>query len=419
MARPTSILTATPFRIAAICCVLWMYAGILTSGQKLTESPDQSTIPEQATEAVPLTAATPTGKESSTKEMPPREVLLWYVNETSPNDAERANYDTIIEWLESAGTEKTKRYAQGLRDDLTQFPATVAREEAAIETGTIAADGKIDALIVTNRLAREGKYRYYDAAQRQFAEGELAIPPSADYVLASNPLVRSEVLKLVLAEAARRYDPTQHRFVLIAKTHSAPDRALSVGLSRHNEQTTREILLASLDGDPEELPAVIKYGVSKKDFYNALSSAGDGEMQFPLIFLEGCRNSLAAGKDPALPANVELFYTSGKRGLEYSTLDYAALLKQVAGGQPLAEALEQFLKPRFSAFIRPEQPISSKLLWFAPLVLLLLCFGYFKWTQSRERSKPVITAGDASPSITEPAHPSLDAETSVGANPTH
>ncbi len=410
-----------------------MFAGILASGQKQTETSENTAAslpvaesaataePVPAAEAVPAAETVPAaGSEQTAAPEPLREVFLWYVNETSPNKAEQENYATIIEWLESGAADKTKKYADGLKKDLTLFPAAVEREQAAIEAGTIAAAGKLDTLIVTNRLAQAGKYRYYDAAKQQFAEGELVIPPSADYVLSSNPLVRDDVLKLVLAEAARRYDPAKHRFVLITKSHGSPDRALTVRLSRHSEHTTRELLLAALDGDPQDLPALIQYGVSKAGYFEALAAAGEGKIQFPLVFMEACRGTIAAGKEQSLPENVELLYTSGNRSLQYSTLDYDALFKQVAGGESLAAALDSFLKPRYMAFYRPEQPLWKKLIWFAPLALLLLLFGCIKWHQRRGNSGQQKTAAAATPlSITEPAHPSLDAKTPVGADPAH
>lgn len=420
MPRPTSSFAAAPFRIAAIFCVLWMYAGILSSGQKQVEQSDQAASPTPVAESVPAAELVSATEQTPAAESPSREVFLWYVNETSPNEAERKNYDTILEWLESGSPDKTGRYIQELRDELTLFPAAVEREQSAIEAGTLAVGGKLDTMIVTNRLARAGKYRYYDAAKQQFVEGELAIPPSADYVLASNPLVRGEVLKLVLAEAARRYDPTQHRFVLITKSHAGPDRALTVRLSRHSEQMTREILLASLDGDPEELPSLVQCGVTKNDFFTALDNAGEGKMQFPLVFLEACRGAISRGKEQSPPENVGLLYASGNRGLQYSTLDYEALLKQVAAGEKFTAVLDQFLKPRYPAFVRPETAAWKKLLWFAPLALLLLFFGYVKWRQPRMNSgKAKVVAADPQSSIAEPAHPSLDAETPVGANPAH
>ena len=419
MPRTKTTIAATPLRIAAIFFVIWMYAGILTSGQKQADHAIPVIALTPVAETAPPAEQTPAADKTLAAEPPPREVFLWYVNETSPNAAERENYDTIIEWLESGATEKTKKYAEGLKNELTLFPAAVEREQAAIEAGTLGAAGKLETMIVTNRLASKGKYRYYDAAQQQFAEGELAMPPSADYVLNSNPLVRGEVLKLVLAEAARRYDPAKHRFVLITKSHGGPDRALTVRLSRHSEQTTRELLLAALDGDPQDLPALIQYGVSKTGYFDALAAAGEGKMKFSLVFLEACRGTIAAGQEQMLPENVEMLYTSGNRALQYSTLDYETLFKLVAGGESLAAALDQFLKPRYMAFYRPEKPLWKKLLWFAPLALLLFFFGYVKWRQTRSGNKPKVAAAAPQPSITEPAHPSLDAETPVGSNPAH
>ena len=143
-----------------------------------------------------------------------REVLIWYVNETAPNEADRHNYETIIGWLESGKSDKAQQLATGLRNELTLFRDAVDREQVLIEEGVIAS-GRLEAMLITNRLARAGKYRFYDAMRGRFAEAPLALPREEDYVLASNPLVRRQTLKAVLAAAAERYDPPGHRFVLI------------------------------------------------------------------------------------------------------------------------------------------------------------------------------------------------------------
>jgi hypothetical protein len=369
MPRTTSSTAAATFRVAAVYFFWFCSTTLFSAEQANTE---QTNTEKSKTVAVEV----------------PREVFLWYVNETSPTAAEQKNYDTIIEWLESGSADKTNKYAEGLRKDLKLFPAVVDHEQAAIQAGTIAADGKLDTMIVTNRLAREGKYLYFDPAAKTFAEGTLALPSSKDYILASNPLVRGEVLALVLSEAARRYDPAIHRFVLITKSHGGPDRALTVRLSRHHEQITREILLAGLDGNPEELPSLMQYGVTKEGYFAALADAGKThKMQFPLVFMEACRATISAGTEQTLPTNVDLVYTNSNRALQYSTLDYDALLKQVAAGETLAASLDQFLKPRYMAFYRPESPLWKKLAWFAPLTLLLAFFAWIKWRQAREPKK--------------------------------
>jgi len=312
-----------------------------------------------------------------------REVWIWYVNETSPVGDDLRNYETIIGWLESGETEKAGLFARTLRDELSLFQAAVAREETAIESGVVAAAGRIDALLVTNHLARSGRYRYYDRAAGRFLEAALTFPPSDDYVLQSNPLVRGEALEAVLAEAARRYDPAAHRFVLITKSHGGPEHALAVRLPRHHEEISREQLLASLAGDADEIPAPPKIGVTKAEYFALLDRAGRRHgLQFSLVFMEACRGIFAPGEEQTLPTNVRLLYTSGNRSLQYSTLDYAALLSQIKPDRPFSAVLDEYLLPRYMALYRERQSLWRKLIWFAPLAAILI---WFAWVLLRRR----------------------------------
>ena len=238
---------------------------------------------------------------------PNREVWIWYVNETSPVGADLRNYEMIIGWLESGDTDKTRLFARTLRDELSLFQAAVAQEMTAIERGMAAAAGRIDALLVTNQSARAGQYRYFDRPAGRFLSASLALPPSDDYVLQSNPLVRGEALEAVLAEAARRYDPADHRFVLITKSHGGPEHALAVRLPRHHEEITREQLLANLAGTADGIPAPPQIGVAKAEYFAILDRAGRRHgLQFNLVFMEACRGIFAPGEEQALPTNGKL-----------------------------------------------------------------------------------------------------------------
>lgn len=71
-----------------------------------------------------------------------------------------------------------------------------------------------------------------------------------------------------------------------------------------------------------------------------------------------------------LPLNVQLFYSSGERNLQYSTLDYQTLLDEVRVGKTFANALDEFLEPRFLAIFRPSRQRSYWVwLWFLPVLI--------------------------------------------------
>ncbi len=306
----------------------------------------------------------------------PAEVLVWYVNETAPVDADLRNYETIVGWLESGDTDKARMFARTLREEQTLFRDAVDREQAVLEAGIVAAAGRLDALLVTNRLARAGKYRFYDRVAGRFVEAPLVLPPSDDYVLQSNPLVRRETLTAVLAEAARRYDPAAHTFVLITKSHGGPEHALAVRLPRHHEEISRDQLLASLAGATDGIPPPPKIGVTKADYFATLDEAGrrDG-MRFSLVFMESCRGIFMPDEEHKLPTNVTLLYTSGNRSLQYSTLDYETLLKQATTERTLATALDEYLLPRYMALYREAPSIWQRFLWFTPLIIVFVLWS--------------------------------------------
>lgn len=303
-----------------------------------------------------------------------QEVLIWYVNETAPAGDELRNYEVFIDWLESGETEKSQKLARTLRTEITLFQAEVDREQAAIEAETRAAGGRLETLIVTNRLARDGKYRYFDRQSNRFLETSFDAPPSTgDYVLDGNPLVRREFLTAVLREAAHRYDPTTHHFVLVTKSHGSPVHALSVRLPRHHEEVTREQLLASMAGEAVDVPPAPSIGVGKSEYFSVIDAAGDElGMRFSLVFIEACRGIFEPGEEQRLPTNVQLLYTSGDRSLKYTTLDYPMLFAQVNDQTTLADAIDDFLGPRYMALYRESGWQWWNLLWFSPLAVMLL-----------------------------------------------
>lgn len=301
-----------------------------------------------------------------------REVFIWYVNETSPVGEDLANYETLIQWLETGETEKARSYAEGLRNEMILFQDAVDLERQVIETGTIAADGHVDAMIITNQLAREGKYRFFDSKQSQFVEASMTIAVNSDdYVIKSNPLTCGESLRAVLAEAARRYDPSSHEFVLITKSHGGPDFAITVRLARHHEDLTVESLLASLEAESGSLPPRPEIGVSKADYFDIIRESGDlHSMRFPLVFMESCRGTFEESEKDRLPENVELLYTSGDRTLRYSTIDYEAVFESIGDDRDLSESLDEFLEPKYMALFRRDSRAVYAAIWFVPLIIL-------------------------------------------------
>ena len=63
---------------------------------------------------------------------------------------------------------------------------------------------------------------------------------------------------------------------------------------------------------------------------------------------------------------------SGNRSLQYSTLDYAALLSQVTTDRPFSAVLDEYLLPRYMALYREPRPLWRRLIWFVPLAVVLI-----------------------------------------------
>ena len=66
-----------------------------------------------------------------------QEVLIYYANETAPDEAEARNYATFVDWLRSSELDKAHAVAQGLLQDVELFPQAVDAEVATIRAQII------------------------------------------------------------------------------------------------------------------------------------------------------------------------------------------------------------------------------------------------------------------------------------------
>lgn len=311
------------------------------------------------------------------------EVVIYYSNETSPDQRESQNYETITHWLSSSGEAPALKVVGQLTRDLREFPMAVDQETDAL-THSRGADPRA-VIIFTNRLVRSGKFLVKETGPAK----DTAIPPPKfiSYILTSNPLASPETLQLALTETAKLFDPKLFDFVLITKSHGTSKLALTPRLAVRAEETNQQQLLALLrdeNGNHEDVPWIRnRLGIPKEELFSILNNAGkkDG-MFFRLVFLESCSSELSQSDTPQtaiqMPTNVaSLVTTHGET--PYRTVDYASLLKD-----PAHEAFSAKLEKQLSALSqesKTQRKGSSmwRFLYYLPLAALGV---YFLLTQS-------------------------------------
>lgn len=331
-------------------------------------------------------------------------VLIYYANETAPDEAESRNYAQLLEWLESSDSDRIKKLAAGIEKELEDFHAVVDAEIDSISThlAKMPADRALSAAILTNRLGRHSAFRIWRAGAQQPEEGQLEVPKFDELAYNSNPLSHPQVFNNALTAIAAEFDPAQHQFILITKSHGGREIALSPRISLDVSQTTRGKLLAELEkahekgpSDASQAPArsaetghiaerskigdpildPVKFGdpilgkagntlspeetstlasaartpalgTTKQEYLATLVQRSEAGMQFPLLFIESCKSELDELQVQDLKANragIGRLFTSDIEGLEYATIDYGDVFRRVDEGSSLIEAVNQTL----------------------------------------------------------------------------
>jgi len=322
----------------------------------------------------------------------PREVLIYYANETSPEGPEAENYRVIIDWLRASTSDRGRSIAQGLQAELEQFSPTVDDEIQALRQHAPDCDPPLPTLVFTNRLARQGEFLRLDPGRdSRFVNRSMPVLANDNYIVAANPLSQRGMLQQALKVAAQEFDPHRHRFVLITKSHGGNRWALTVRLSRRHEEISQEQLLQSLESvDSVATPAEI--GTTKDEYFSLLQSVGDNYgMNFSLVFMESCQGTFDAAQRNQLPTNVDLLYASGNRYLAYSTLDYPEFLRGVSGDRSASAALDEALAPHYLALFRAGNWRSKLLpgLWSAPLIVWVVILLMRRLRRNRNQRSQV------------------------------
>jgi hypothetical protein len=280
------------------------------------------------------------------------EVLLYYANETAPDEAEAKNYATMQAWFRGHADPKLKLIADHLEDDRVLFQAATD-----LTIGTLAR-GADRAIFFTNRTVRTGKCLVVRPGQRP-TETPFAVPPDPNYVLTSNPLAKAETLAAALAFAGREFPPETHEFVLVVKSHGNAKRVITPRWIVRAEETTREEVLAVAAGTHAgPLPAWAgKLGIGKAEFLGVLAASG---LRFPLVDVEACGTpdspEFAAEN---LPPNVARLMHVG-RGKAYKiNLLWSDVLWDRRPGERLWESMLRHRPAKFVVAEREPGPASA------------------------------------------------------------
>jgi hypothetical protein len=316
------------------------------------------------------------------------EVLIYYANETAPDQAEGRNYETMIAWLVSSTCEKPQKCAESLRRDVRLFPAAVDLETYTIRHMLPASSSAAGAVLFTNRLVRSGKFLLFRPGWEEFQEAAFAPPQFDNYILTSNPLCVEEVFAAVLGEVAKRFDPGRHDFVLITKSHGSKTMSLVPRLAVRHEETSREEVLDVVEGTlPEsQRPSWVgRLGVTKERYLTVLEAAGTNQgMVFPLVVMESCDGAIDERLQARLPANVRALCVIDRYSATYINLLYGDILQQDFAHATLAGVMRRFTSTKFTMVDHAPTrspavtgPRLACLLYYAPLAGWALAVAFF------------------------------------------
>ena len=323
-----------------------------------------------------LLAAIPLAPIAASEAGRRKEVLVYYANETAPEGQEAANYDTIIGWLKTGDDEKHAEIAAQLERDRRVFAAAIDVETNALMCEIPDLEDGPQAVIFSNRLVREGKCLVWRRGWEGFDETDFPAPQHENYIVAANPLSHSDTMKDVLAFVADQFDPREHEFILVVKSHGKRDKALTPRLAVRAEETGRKELLrvaADRVGTGELPEWAGKLGMSKHDFFSIL---GQSTLHFSLVDWEACSALTEEVRPERLPDNVaRLLLTS--QDTHYINHLFADLLCNLNEGDRLSDAMTRNLPSKFvilskngSALARPSSIPSWT--YFVPLGLFIL-----------------------------------------------
>jgi hypothetical protein len=296
-------------------------------------------------------------------------VVIHYSNNTAPAGKNAENHKITIERLQHIENEKAHSIAENLRSE-PQLMATALLADRSILEAELAGRLKVILCEFDNPGVRRGTFDYWLPSDAMPRQGVVRVPTTGDYIFDDNPLATAAGLQASLGAVAELFPPSSHRFVLITQSHGSRELALTVKLARKHEDVPIDVFQAMFDGDTVtyDLPTV---GVTKSEYFDVLRTLGNKiKMQFSLVVLETCKGTIEQPLVRELPENVDLFFSSGNRSLEFRSLPYAEIFSKVQSIEELIPAFDQYLKEDFLRIHRTSKlPIWT---WVVPLIFVLL-----------------------------------------------
>jgi hypothetical protein len=285
------------------------------------------------------------------------EVLIYYANATEPDSVESASYDTIVTWLATAGDARLQRMADRINRDRQLFPAVVDWERQAIESAAEGSALDLGIVILTNGLSRRGLIRVRHPGGRGFTEQRFEFPKSDLEVLHANPLADANVFSAVLRRVAEIFPPSDHRFVLVTKSHGSKTHAVMPRLAILATDTDRDTILATASGSApqsDRAPWDARIGISKQLYLETLGRAGvvDG-MRFEAVVMESCHGAIDFGTLAEWTANVQRLFVIDRVQADYVNALYGDLIARAGPSDSLGGLLLEALPGRFTVLGRP------------------------------------------------------------------
>ena len=281
------------------------------------------------------------------------EVLIYYANETAPDDAEAKNYQTIIGWLRSSAHPRHQKVAETLEQDIHVFPAAVDVEVHSLKSQLPKTVGAPNTVVITNRLCRQGKCLVWRTDWPSVRRVDLKVPSckDRDYITKSNPLSCPDTFQSFLGQVARWFDPGKHNFVLITKSHGSTESSITTRLRIRSETISRdEVLRRALiqQDDAKPLDEGQDIGITKEEYFYILGEAGkQWGMQFTLVYPEACCSTIDDSLIAKLSSNIGCVCYNSETTSFYINLIYPDILRQMKGRKSFAGSMMSNLPSKF------------------------------------------------------------------------
>lgn len=297
------------------------------------------------------------------------DVLIYYANETYLIPPARKNYEEVIRVLEADVGGLGPQVGMQIAFDLKAFPGSVNREVDII-CSLFPRRNKLKVAVFTNELSTKGRMLVGDI------DGLRSVPfapqASSNYIARSAPNSLGGTLQSSLDAVARLFNPAEHDFTLIAKSHASARLLLVPRLTvRHEVAAPNEIVrLANVTdlGVGNNFIAQ-DVGTTAEEFFGILDDVGRRlSMKFGFVFAEVCEGRTTLNDALVMPTNVMMVGLPSV-GLAYENIDYALAL---SSDDPIASIKQQILELLPHDIVsRARRSALELVLWWLPLISII------------------------------------------------